>query len=164
MTEMPSELTDTVEKTPGIVREPFETYRKNAAQYLTSHQLADFRRCPELFRRKKLGLIQDEDRPAYLIGRAVHAWMLEGREVFDRQFAVGGPVNPRTGKPYGANTQAFQEWAAAQGKPVLTPEQFSLIESIVGGTTAHVGVRDLLSVGTPEAVVRADYFATPCQI
>ncbi len=38
----------------------------------------------------------------------------------------GGPINARTGKPYGASTQAYADWAATQGKPVLTDEQSAL--------------------------------------
>jgi len=48
-----------------LIRDSFEVYHENAKQYLTSHQLADFRRCPLLYRKKKLGLIEDEDRPAF---------------------------------------------------------------------------------------------------
>ena len=58
-----------------------------------------------------------------MVGRAAHARILEGRDVYEGQFALGGPVNPNTGKPYGAATKAFAEWAAAQGKPVLSLDQ-----------------------------------------
>ena len=48
-----------------LIRESAEVYQAKAAEYLTSHQLADFRRCPLLYRKKKLGLVEDEDRPAF---------------------------------------------------------------------------------------------------
>jgi RecB family exonuclease len=44
---------------------------------LSSHLLADFRRCPLLYYRKRLGLVPDEDRPAYLLGHAAHTLILE---------------------------------------------------------------------------------------
>ena len=58
------------------------------------------RKCPALYHKKKLGLIEDEDRPAYLIGRALHTLALEGRERFEAEYAVGGPINPKTGEVY----------------------------------------------------------------
>ena len=53
-----------------VISEPFGEYQARAATHLTSHQLADFRRCPLLHWKKKQGLVPDEDRPAYLVGRA----------------------------------------------------------------------------------------------
>ena len=81
--------------------------------------MAAFRECPLLYRKWQLGEINDEDRPAYVVGRAAHSLILEGREEFDDQFAVGGPINPKTGAPFGAATKAFAEWAASNGKCVL---------------------------------------------
>ena len=80
-----------------------------------------------------IGRDPDEDRPAYLLGRALDTLVLEGRQQFDDQFAVGGPINPKTGQPYGANTKAFAEWAAACGKQVLTETQHALIENMAAG-------------------------------
>jgi len=125
--------------------------------------LADFRRCPLLYRKKKLGVIEDQDRPAYLVGRALHTLALEGREAFAEQYAVEGPVNPKTGQPYGSNTKAFARWAAEQGRPVLTLEQFDLIEQMAESVEQHELAEELLSDGIPEAVVRADYCGLPCQ-
>ncbi|NLF17831.1 MAG: hypothetical protein GX595_11330, partial [Lentisphaerae bacterium] len=94
-----------------LIAERAEVYHARAGDFLSSHLLADFRRCPELFHRKQLGLIPDEDSPAYALGRAAHTLILEGPEAFAAEYAVGGPVNPRTGLPFGRATKAFQEWA-----------------------------------------------------
>jgi len=147
-----------------LIRESAEVYQAKASEYLTSHQLADFRRSPLLYRKKKLGLIEEEDRPAFLVGRALHTLVLEGREAFEKQYAVGGPVNPKTGERYGANTKAFAEWAAQQGKPVLTVQQYDLVERMAEGIRSHGLARNLLSEGVPEGVVRAEYCQIPCQI
>ncbi len=147
-----------------ILRESHATYQEKAREYLTSHQLADFRRCPLLYRKKKLGLIGEEDRPAFLVGRALHTLVLEGRDAFEEQYAVGGPVNPKTGELYGSNTKAFAEWAARQGKPVLTVQQHDLVQRMAEGVRGHGLARDLLSEGVPEGVVRAEYCQMPCQI
>jgi hypothetical protein len=147
-----------------LIRESDDVYQARASEYLTSHQLADFRPCPLLYRKKKLGLIEGEGRPVYLVGRALHTLVLEGRDRFEAEYVAGRPVNPKTGELYGANTKAFAEWAAQQGKPVLTFQQHDLVECMAEGIRGHGLARDLLSEGTPEGVVRAEYCELPCQI
>src|SRR5689334_9738409 len=96
-----------IESYSFLICEPASAYHAQASEFLSSHALADFRRCPLLYRQKQLGQVQDEDRPAYLIGRAVHTLALEGDAAFDAQYVVGGPINPKTGQPFGAGTKAF---------------------------------------------------------
>ena len=147
-----------------IIRESFAEYQARSKKFLSSHQLGDFRRCPALYRKKKLGQVDDEDRPAFLIGRALHTLVLEGRDVFEKEYAVGGPINPKTGEMFGPTTKAFAEWAEAQGRPVLTLQQFDLVENMADGVRANGMAIDLLSDGIPEGVVRAEYCGVPCQI
>ena len=147
-----------------LIAEPAEEYHAKSAEYVGSHGLGDFRQCPLLFRKRQLGLIEQVDRPAFLVGRATHVRVLEGRDVYQRQFAVGGPINPKTGKPYGSNTNAYAEWAAVQGKPVLTAEQTQLIESMAVGVAMNDHAVDLICNGQAEGVARATYEGVPCQI
>ncbi len=149
---------------PFLEHEPAEVYHAKAKEFLSSHALADFRRCPLLYHKKQSGLIADEDRPAYLVGRAAHALILEGRERYEDEFAVGGPVNPKTGEVYGSRTKAFAQWAAAQGKPVLTDDQAALVEEMAAGVRSHETAMRLLETGEAEGVVRAEYCGLPCQI
>jgi len=79
-----------------LIREPAEVYHARTAECLTSHRLADFRKCPLLYEKKQLGLIEDEDRPAYRLGRAAHVLILEERDRFEARYAVGSPINPKT--------------------------------------------------------------------
>ena len=143
--------------------EPADEYHAKAGEYLSSHQLLDFIACPWLYRKKQLGLIADTDTPALLLGRATHVRILEGRDVYETQFAIGGPINPRTGKPYGSNTQAFRGWAEAQGKPVLSHDNVELIEQMASGVAMNDEAVDLLLHGRSEGVIRAVYCDTPCQ-
>jgi hypothetical protein len=147
-----------------VIRESFADYQARSKEHLTSHQLGDFRRCPALYRQKKLGQIEDEDRPAYLVGRALHTLVLEGRDRFEAEYAIGGPINPKTGEMFGPTTKAYAEWAAAQGRAVLTHQQFDLIENIADGVRANGLAIDLLSEGIAEGVVRTDYCGMPSQI
>jgi hypothetical protein len=147
-----------------LLREPAATYHAQAGRYLTSHQLADFRKSPLLYHRKRLGLIPDDDRPAYVLGRAAHTLILERRKRFDEDYAVGGPINPRTGAVYGANTKTFAKWAKAQDKTVLTQEQFDLVVSMHLGVVQNELALQLLADGVPEGVVREKYCGIACQI
>ena len=146
-----------------LIREPAEVYHAQAGDYLSSHMLAEFRRNPLLFHKKELGLIQDQDRPAYVLGRAAHVLILEGRDAYEQAYAIGGPINPKTGQPFGSRTKAFQEWAEEQGKPVLNDDQAALIESLNGSVRDHEHAAGLLADGIPEGVIRAEYCGLPCQ-
>ncbi len=147
-----------------LIHEPAEKYHAARVNYLTSHRLADFRRCPQLYLRKQSGQIADEDRPAYQIGRAAHTLILEGRKKLLSEYAIGGPVNPKTGEPYGAATKAFAEWAMAQGKPVITTDQARMIDQMAEGVMSQSIARQLLSKGIAEAVTRCQWHGVACQI
>lgn len=146
-----------------FIVEPAATYHAATKDYLSSHRLADFRRCPLLYQRKQAGLIEDEDRPAYLLGRAAHTMILEGTDRFLDEYAIGAPINPKTGQPYGSATKAFSEWAAAQGRPVLTDKQAELIDRMADGVRAHEFASRLLEVGVSEMVLRTTLFGVDCQ-
>ena len=159
---------DTLNAKPAIdldvlAVEPAEAYHARAGEYLSSHQLLDFVKCPLLYRRKRDGLVLDEDRPAYLLGRAAHVRILEGADAYRTAFALGGPVNPKTGRPYGPRTKAFAAWAETQGKPVLSHDQVDLVERMAEGVALNAEAADLLRCGLAEGVVRADYCGLPCQ-
>ena len=144
--------------------ESAEEYHAKAGEFLSSHQLMDFMRCPLLHHRKAAGLIPDTDSPAYRVGRAAHTKILEGHGAYEAAYAVGGPVNPKTGQPFGANTKAFRQWADAQDRTVLTCEQAALVENMAAGLSENSLALSLIMYGRAEGVVRAEYCGTPCQI
>ena len=144
--------------------EPADEYHARAKHHLSSHQLADFRKCPLLYYYKRIGLIPDTDSTAYLVGRATHTRILEGQEKFEAEYAVGGPVNPKTGKVSGSNTKAFAEWVEEQGKPVLTYAQADLVQSMSAGVARCDAAVALLLIGSPEGVARTEYCKAQCQI
>jgi hypothetical protein len=146
-----------------LSREPADVYHAKAKDFLTAHTLNDFRRCPLLYRKKELGLVPERDTTAYLIGRAAHALIVEGRQRYEREIAVGGPINPRTGLPFGSNTKAFAEWAEKQSRPVLSDAHAALVEQMVAAVKEHALARELLAEGTAEGVVRCTYAQFQCQ-
>jgi hypothetical protein len=147
-----------------ILTEPAAEYHAKRDRFLSSHALADFRRCPALFRKKETGEIIDEDRPAYVIGRAAHTLILEGQAKFDSEYTVGEPINEKTGKPYGKSTLAYQSWLDAQGKPVIAPGDFDFIHRLQTAVNTHIIAGNMLRQGVAEGVIRTNYCDTPCQI
>ncbi len=146
-----------------LIREPADVYHAKTADHLSSHRLADFRDCPLLFRKKELGLIPEYSSRAFAIGRAAHCLILEGRDRFESDFVVGGPINKRTGLPFGANTKAFQEWAERSGKEAIHESDALLIEQMAAGVRDHVFAQELLRDGVAEGVVRTTYRGHRCQ-
>ena len=126
--------------------------------------MADFRRSPLLYYRKRAGLLADEDRPAFQLGRAAHTLILEGSSAFQQRFVVGGPINPRTGQPYGVQSKAFSDWSDSQGKEVLAQSQYDQVCEMAASVKAHDEASQLLSSGHAEVVVRRNYCSKPCQI
>lgn len=109
MIDSPGE-TDPGEAFAGwLIAEPDEDYREQAHNFLGSHALADFRACPETYRQKRAGLIPGMDSEAFAFGRAAHTRILEGAETMRARYAIGGPINPKTGQPYGAGTKAYND-------------------------------------------------------
>ena len=146
-----------------LLREAAEVYHAKSKEHLTSHALADFRESPLLYRKRQLGLVLEEDRPAFQVGRAAHTLILEGRDAYRRRYAFGGPTNPATGKLFDSRSKAYQEWAERQAKPVLTDRQAALIEELAAAVQRHPVASDLLADGVPEGVVRRDYCGVLCQ-
>ena len=148
-----------------VIHEPEREYHAKAKHYLSSHQLADFRKCPKLLHRKRSGLIPDMESNAYLIGRAAHCLILEGRAEFDGRYLIGGgPINERTGKPFGAQTKAFAEWRVNEPRDVLSDVQGADVVRMADAVAAHAAAKALLSAGEAEAVVRIEYCGVPSQI
>ncbi len=160
----PTKPRNTYQPETVLLKEPSTVYHAQAKHYLSSHQLADFRKSPRLYARKRQGLIPDGDRPAYLVGRAAHTLILEGEEIFDAEFAVGGPINPKTGHPFGPTTKAFTQWSQSLGKDILTDNQFELVTNMHLSVAEHEVAQTLLADGFAERVVRSDYCEMPCQI
>jgi len=148
----------------GLIEEPLEHYEANRAVYMTSHQLADFRRSPLLWHMKHTGEIPDEDRPAFALGRALHVLVLEGEEWFNARYLVSdGPVNPRTRAPFGKTTKAYREWLEGQTCEVVSAADYDLLTTLREGVFRNAIARRLLAHGVPERVARAMYCEVPCQ-
>lgn len=149
---------------PFLIREPDYVYHQKRKDYLSSHSLQTYMACPLLFRKKELGMVKEIDGKAYKIGRAAHKLVLEGSEAYDFSYAVGGPVNPKTGKSYGSDTKKYAQWEGEQGKTGLTHEEAALVENMVAGIAMNEKAKSLLDGGFAECVIRREYTGVKCQI
>ena len=154
-------------KLPIFADIPANEYHQAArdGQFLSSHLLGDFRKSPRLYHKKMTGEIAPEDTAAFLMGRAVHTLILEGRAKFDEEFLVSdGPINPKTGESFGKLTKAYKEWAAAQTKDVISGADFNFMCQLHQSVLTHPVARKLLDDGIAEQTVRTTYCSEPCQI
>jgi hypothetical protein len=150
--------------TSALITEPEGVYAAGRKQNLSSHALNDFRKNPRLYHKKQLGLIHEEERAAFVIGRAAHCRTLEGVDEFRRRFAIGGPINPKTGKSFGQDTKAYAEWAATIGKPAISQDTADLCEQLAEAVSNHAEAAALIGEGQAEGVVRAEYGGLASQI
>ena len=167
--------TETTDETKGNAMDrlsffadvPADEYHQAArdGKFLSSHLLGDFRKSPRLYQKKMNGEIEPSESAALAVGRAVHVLVLEGRSRFDEEFLVtDGPVNPKTGEPFGRLTKAYREWAAAQTKEVVGGADFAFMSKLRESVWAHPVARELLDDGIAEQTVRTRYCGEPCQI
>jgi hypothetical protein len=75
--------------------------------------------------------------PAMEFGTAIHTLMLDGEDEFNRQYAVGGPINPKTGESYGRTTKAFSEWLDTQDGLFVTHEEHRRLLDIRDRLNGH---------------------------
>ena len=145
-------------------REPADEYHGKAAQFMSSHQLADFRRCPQHFRRQHLGLVPRGDSDAYRLGRAAHTLILEGWEQLENEYSFGGPINAKTNKPFGRKTKAWHDAEREAGKPILDADEQHQITAMCAAVHSHRKAVELFRGGEPELTVRGSYVDVACQV
>lgn len=150
-----------------LTHESEETYhsRSKNGEMMSSHMLSLFSRSPWKYFQTITGQHSDPDKPEYIVGRAAHKLILEGREAFNESYVVAdGPINPKTGMPFGKATNAYQSWLADQVGEVITNEDFAVIEAMHKSCENHSAIGELLDEGEAEGVVRAKLQGIPCQI
>jgi len=76
---------------------------------------------------------------------------------------VGGPINEKTGNPYGPTTKAYKEWAEAESKVAISDLDAATIEEMAASVAEHREASSLLADGIPEATMRCEYLGHKCQ-
>lgn len=152
----------------GIIHEPEGVYhaRSKSGEILSSHMLQRFAQMPYKYWATVSGLYQEPDKADYEFGRAAHKLILEGQDAFDAAYTVSdGPENPKTGKPYGKDTRAYQDWRSCQEGDVVTTADYAEIGAMRDSVRGHAEIGPLLGrEGEAECVVRATLEGVECQI
>lgn len=125
---------------------------------LSPSRLAKFRKCELLFLEEDDPQGEADETMAEAIGTAAHKLTLEGRAAYEAAYEVGGPINLKTGKPFGLDTQCVANWEAKHGKKVITKEMGQAVEAMATSVWKHADASRVLSGGSSEVHLEADYF------
>ena len=158
--------TEATEKPKFILNVSSDKYHQatKCNEYVTSHRLAIFRRCPAEFKKVVDGVIVQGDTQSFVIGRATHTLVLEGDAKFGEEYVVAdGPINDKTGKPYGSETQKFKDWIAEQTKQVIRTADHNQMQKMREAVHTHPVASDLLASGFAEGTVRVTWDGIPVQ-
>lgn len=152
-----------------IIHEPEDRYhaRSKSGEYLSSHMLATFQEMPYRYYARISGLLHEPKKQEYTFGSAAHKMILEGHDAFNETYVVSdGPINERTGKPYGTDSKAYSDWLSIQPGEVITTTDYDQIMTMKQSIDNHPEItRDVLRPGgIAEGVVRAELEGVPCQI
>lgn len=138
-----------------------------SGRVMSSGMLREFRRCPAHYRAITTGRMTRPDTGAFRFGRAVHKLVLEGEAAFRACFTIGGPLNDRTGRSYGADSRMYAEWLRANSLErgaALTCTEADAARRIRDAALGHPEIAALLAEGWPERSARARLEEVDCQI
>jgi hypothetical protein len=122
---------------------------------LSNSSLSVLKRSPQEFHERFVsGKQKGEETDAMRLGSAVHMLALEP-EKFDNEYVVlEGPINAKTGNPYGRDTDAFRKWREAasvdETRKVLIREDFDSSIKIAKAFHGHEIIEGLMSVDGKE--------------
>jgi hypothetical protein len=162
MPKLPWQSHPTTQIVPCTVAE----YEQARGQFMGSHLLDLFNHSPRSCQWKMQGLLQEASRPAYDLGRAIHCFILEGPTEFHQRHEIAeGPINEKTGKPFGRDSKAWQEWneqLVAEGRQVINGEEFTKMAAMAE-SIAETDASQLLHIGLPEVTIRGELHGVRCQ-
>lgn len=134
---------------------------------ISASALKVFRKSPRDYQAQYLrGEVKRSESPALVIGRAAHALILEGVEVFEKSFVMiedldeeFGFINPKTGSAYGETTKAWKEAKAKldevhPGTTIISREVWEDCQGMAASVRKHPIASRMLEVGDAEKVFR----------
>jgi len=153
---------------PYMIVEDFELYNQKRREFMASSALGTFRDESAADYHYEYGENKDFDTASMAIGRGYHTLILEGAVQYQQRFSWDGPINNNTGRPFGWDSKAFQEFRGYQesiGKQVITGTQHNLaIDMRIALMKNKDVVKILNDGGVAERVIRADYCGVKCQV
>lgn len=139
----------TMDIKPGIYRGmSFADYC--AIPAINQSTLKEMSRSPAHY--KDLLVKPRKETKAMITGRAVHTALTDGMEAFKSEYILGGPINDKTGKIYGRDSNKFQEWLAQQpaDKVYLTDDEWEAVHGIIESLEDYPLIKSFLMDGTQE--------------
>ena len=149
-----------------LIEESNEEYNEKRSEYTASTAVK------KLVKESAADLKEAEDNPddevklAYILGNAVHCMLLEGIKKYDEMFVIGGPKNEK-GEEFGLKSDAFKEERKDvnfEGKELITKGLHKIAMKMRRSCLNHPYIKDILSEGVPERVIRTDFMGMPCQV
>ena len=149
-----------------LIEELEDVYNKKRSKYATSTAIK------KLVKESAADLKWSEDnpdnevKPAYILGDAVHSMVLEGLKKYDEKFILGGPKND-DGEEFGMKSEAFKEARVKvnkTGKELIRKEEHGIAMKMRRSCLKHDLVKDILSEGVAERVIRTNYMGIDCQV
>lgn len=151
----------------SIVQVSEADYDAGRNKFMGAHLLDVFADSPRLCQWKMAGLIPSSDSPALAFGRAAHKLILEGDEAFRKSYEVAdGPINSRTGKPFGTDTQAYMTWyqeVRATGREIISQAQYDVLGLMLDSLSECPKANQYLAQGQPEVAIRGKLYGVQCQ-
>ncbi len=139
----------------------------NDGKYFRSHMLIEYIANPKKFKRKYIdGAIKEKRKQCFEKGTAVHTYVLDGQEAFEKNYSIGYPLN-KQGNEFGADTKAVEEHIslmALAGKKVVGQKEYQDILRINEEIKSHKEASEIIKTGLNERVLRANYEGVDCQI
>ena len=127
----------------------------NGGDFMSSHNLATFRENPHELHLLAQGKLVKPESPALAFGRAVHCYTLEPSSQWEHRFLVSdGPINEKTGAPYGRSTLKFAQFAASTNKEIVATKDFECICAMAENVWNHPEAKQLLKKGEAECTLR----------
>lgn len=140
--------------------------RSRTGETISAGMLREYRLCPAFYQQLVTGVSKRTDTDSWRFGRAAHAAILEGEQGLLKKFAIGGPVNPKTNKPYAIGTQAHNAWMEENGSRhvhAINAEEYARIRLMAESVRKHQSAASLLRNGFPEIVITSEHQRLPCQ-
>lgn len=145
---------------PGLYpRIDFDAYQR--IEGVNQSALKDARTAAHIFE----ALTGEPDKPtaAMVLGSALHARLLE--MTTSASIIIDGPINPKTGKPFGVDTNAYSDFAALHpGKIILSGDGREQLDGMAAAVMRHSLARKLIEArGESELVMVWDDGAVRCK-
>lgn len=139
--------------------------RSRSGEMMSSHRLIKFRECPYRYFIETISPKENEWNDSLRFGSAFHARFLEGEEAYRSRYPiVEPPINPKTGKPFGKGTNAYNGHYAMYGDGFVTPAEDRMIVEMKDCFWNHPVSEGFFEGGETEVVCRRKICGVDCQI